>query len=398
LMQTVGITAELALVLLLLALATIWLGERRSWHGPRWPAALMVDAVLLRLILSTAHQNHAATGRLLVGLVLCIALVLLTLAALAHRTLARREHLTAFHAVQTVASLSIGIVAVVYTSRAHGWDTAIAGSVALAISAATLWVALSETLSPKLTRNDYLFYLAVSAGLLFAGVALTAGELRYLLWALLGVGAAALGQRMHRLSLSIYGAMLIWGGAASSGLLSAAADAFVGGAQHWSTPSAGGLLVLALALASYWITATTQGQSTTRATIARIPAASILLLCAIGLAALLVDGERTVLGSHENDQAFLATARTVALTVVATVAALIQRRLGWAELVWLAYLMLALGGLKLVVEDLPTGRALTLLVAFAAYGIALITTQKLLRPLREMSYQTGGSLTETRRP
>jgi len=72
----------------------------------------------------------------------------------------------------------------------------------------------------------------------------------------------------------------------------------------------------------------------------------------------------------------------VALAVIATLLALSERRVRWAELSWVAYLMLGLGGLKLITEDLPHGRAFTLLFAFATYGIALIAVQRLVRPFQ----------------
>jgi hypothetical protein len=228
-----------------------------------------------------------------------------------------------------------------------------------------------------------LFYLASSAGLLFAGGMLaTAGELRGLSWAALAVAAAAMGHRMQRLSLSAYSALLLWAGATSSGLLGTTADGLLAGPRQWSAPDAAGLVVLGIALASYWLTATRQDEQHAGTAVARIPGSAMLVLCAISIGALLVHAERAALGSRGDDPAFLATARTVALAVIATLLALSERRARWAELSWVAYLMLGLGGLKLVTEDLPHGRAFTLLVAFATYGIALIAIQKLVRPFQ----------------
>src|SRR5262249_19628376 len=167
------------LVLVLLTAATWWLAENRSWNAPRWPAALLLDAVLLRSMLSSAQENHAARDRLLIGFVFAVLVLLLTLIGVAYRTLARRKPLTAFHVLQTVAALSLGLVAAVYTSRAYHWSTATTGGLALVLALGALLVALSPATREKLTRSDYLFYLASSAGLLFAGgVLATTGELR----------------------------------------------------------------------------------------------------------------------------------------------------------------------------------------------------------------------------
>jgi len=383
LMQSTGITAALTLVLVLLTAATWWLAENRSWNAPRWPAALLLDAVLLRSILSSAQDNHAVRDRLLIGFAFAVLILLPTLIGVAYRTLARRKPLTAFHALQTVAALSLGLVAAVYASRAYHWSTAATGGLALVLAMGALLVSLSPATREKLTRSDYLFYLASSAGLLFAGgVLATTGELRGLLWATLAVAAAAMGHRTHRVSLSAYSALLLWAGAITSGVLRTAADGLLAGPRHWSAPDAAGLVVLGIALASYWLTATRQDEQYKGTAVARIPATAMLVLCAISFGALLVHAERTALGSRGDDPALIATARTVALAVIATVLALSERRMQWAELSWVAYLILGLGGLKLVTEDLPQGRAFTLLVAFATYGIALIAVQRLVRPFQ----------------
>jgi hypothetical protein len=192
--------------------------------------------------------------------------------------------------------------------------------------------------------------------------------------------------------LSAYGAALIWAGAASSSLLNAVSDGFFGSARLVKTPNVEGTILLALALMTYFVIATTPSKLAVRAWVTRFPASATLFLCAISFAALIADGGRAVLGVRGPDPAFVAMGRSLALVVMATSLALAQRSLGWPELAWIAYLILGLGGIKLLAEDLPKGRALTLLIAFAAYGIGLMVTQKLLRPMQEISYQTGRPL------
>ena len=62
--------------------------------------------------------------------------------------------------------------------------------------------------------------------------------------------------------------------------------------------------------------------------------------------------------------------------------ALATRRLGWPELRWVAYALVALGGAKLVLQDLPAGRPSTLVPSLALYGVALLLAPRLLRPGR----------------
>jgi hypothetical protein len=49
---------------------------------------------------------------------------------------------------------------------------------------------------------------------------------------------------------------------------------------------------------------------------------------------------------------------------------------------WLSYALLALGGIKLIVEDFPRGRPGTLFLALAFYGAALILAPRLRQSTR----------------
>jgi hypothetical protein len=49
------------------------------------------------------------------------------------------------------------------------------------------------------------------------------------------------------------------------------------------------------------------------------------------------------------------------------------------EAAWLVYPVLVAGGIHLLVEDLRSGRPLTLVVSFALYGSALILSPRLVR-------------------
>ena len=59
--------------------------------------------------------------------------------------------------------------------------------------------------------------------------------------------------------------------------------------------------------------------------------------------------------------------------------ALAARRLGWPELRWVAIAMVALGGVKLLMQDLRVGRPATLVPSLALYGALLVLAPRLLR-------------------
>jgi hypothetical protein len=79
------------------------------------------------------------------------------------------------------------------------------------------------------------------------------------------------------------------------------------------------------------------------------------------------------------DPAAIALVRSAVLAVAAVLLAFLARRTSFAELGWLAWAVLVLGGIKLVVEDVPAGRPLTLFVAFALYGASLLWTPIILK-------------------
>ena len=114
---------------------------------------------------------------------------------------------------------------------------------------------------------------------------------------------------------------------------------------------------------------------------ARLPHFLAALIAALAVGGLLVLTLLHVAAGREHwaDPAILATVRTVVIAGTAVLLAALGRRPGLAELTWLAYPLLVLGGIKLLAQDLPQGRPATLVIGFVAYGIALILTPRLLR-------------------
>jgi hypothetical protein len=74
-----------------------------------------------------------------------------------------------------------------------------------------------------------------------------------------------------------------------------------------------------------------------------------------------------------------AVLRTAILAVLAIALALAARRWPWPELPWLVYPLVALGGVKLVLQDLRQGRPATLVLSLALYGAVLVLAPRLLK-------------------
>jgi len=77
------------------------------------------------------------------------------------------------------------------------------------------------------------------------------------------------------------------------------------------------------------------------------------------------------------DAGIVATIRTGVLAGCAVLLAWTGQHERVHESAWLLYPVLAAGGIKLLVEDLPVSKPATLFVALAAYGLALIAAPRL---------------------
>jgi hypothetical protein len=116
-----------------------------------------------------------------------------------------------------------------------------------------------------------------------------------------------------------------------------------------------------------------------RAGAARLPQLLLAVLAALALASAVRVGARGLGVRVENDAGAAAVLCTGILAALAIGYAYAARRLGWPELRWVAYAAVALGGAKLILQDLPLGRPATLVPSLALYGAALLLAPRLLR-------------------
>ena len=372
LLRTTPGRAEFIAVLLVLAATTFWLGDRPRWGGLRWLPAVLLDLVVLRAVLTSTPPL----------LVYSLALAGLSLALVLSRTAALERPVGAFEVFQTLAGLGIGLAGALRASAEAGQGP---GAVAVAVLAASLLAAFfAAWVVPRRGNRDldFLFYASVSLGLLSLGVALlTTANVRGVLWATLALLTALLGRRRHPGTLWSFAALLAVGAAFSTGLIREVGEALAGGEPIRVAMSPASVAVLGLVVLTYLVTvppltplAGAAGPSL------RLPAAVLLLLASAGLATLVLQTCRP----FTPDLARLATARTLVAVAVALLLALIRRRVACAELSWIGYLALALGGIELIFEGLPSGQPLLLLVSFVVYGAGLILVPRLVPPSRDL--------------
>ena len=378
--------AVFSALLVALGVATVWLAYARRWFGLSWTAALVADLVVAEAValVTQAGGPPEAYGDLSTAAVEAVALALLVayLATFAVRTLLRRRDASVFEAVQTVAALLVGFGGAAEVSRATGTGGIALGVAALATGAACYLIAEAGAAGRVGRGVNYAFYSSLAIVLVLAGTPLVAASTTLCaVWCGLALGGAVLGCRLDRLVMRAHAAVYLVAAGAGSGLLALAFGAFVG-----ATAPAGGEVpaavrfALATAVVGY-AALVVLGRRGDVPWPNRLPELAVAVVAALGVGAMLVLAGARVLPLHEGapDPAAMATLRSIVLAATALGLAATGRRLGRAELAWLVYPVLALGGLKLLAQDVPQGRPATLVLSFAAYGAALILAPRLLR-------------------
>ena len=114
----------------------------------------------------------------------------------------------------------------------------------------------------------------------------------------------------------------------------------------------------------------------------------LLWLVPAGIAAFTIAGwavaatVRVASGQIELAASHLSMIRTVVICLLALVLGVASRR-RHLELRWIAYAAVALGTLKLVLEDLRFGNPASLVVSFVFYGLILILLPRMTRTKQE---------------
>jgi hypothetical protein len=170
------------------------------------------------------------------------------------------------------------------------------------------------------------------------------------LWSAAAVIATLAGVRAAQPTLALHGTLLLLAAATTSGIPQMLFNAFAGSVLE---PAAPALAILALAALCCCFASLV---------------AAVLAGLSLGALAILIAGPSA---------AMLATARTLAISALALVFAWIGSRTGRRELVWIGYACIALGTLKLVLEDFRSSSAAALAVSLVCYGGLLILVPRL---------------------
>jgi hypothetical protein len=378
LMLAQGRVAPPLAFLVVLGVGTVWLGYVLDWHGLRWPVAVAADLAVLFLAVEAVRPG-APDGPITAVLVQ-FSLIAAYVGSTAVRTLKMRRSVVAFETVQAGAVLLAGLGGAAFvTARAGMGGAAVAlGLLSIAFGAAAYGVAFAFVERERTPANFY-FYTSAGAAFVVAGaIFLLPADPRAVLWAGLALAAAVGARTAGRGTLASHAALYAAAGALSSGILAHAADAaFASPSEGWAPATLSGLVSAGAGAAAAWLL----GTRPARHHLDRVPRVALVAVVAASAAGLVIGGIVPLVAGTPPvaDPGIVATVRTVVLAVGALALAVAGRSEHLAEARWLAWPVLAVAGVKMVVEDLPRSRPATLFLAFALYGGALILVPRLRR-------------------
>jgi len=367
---------DLAAALLVgLAAATGALAYGRRWPGPRWIAAAGADLAVLALAavvsrdggLPDAYRRTSAATALAVALLLPLS----TIALVGIRTVSRRRPATVFEFFQAGAALACGFGGALAIARSGvGGEGAIA---AAALTSSAAFYAVAFRFFSGARGLDANFHLSASLGLLtaiFGGAVALPAFPRALLWGAAACAFAASTGRRRRETVAAHSASFLFA-AGCCGLSGAIAGGFLGApaaAREFPTAAGAGLAAAAaVAVLAF------------RGSPPRGPFRRALLLfsasaAAAGIGAVAV---ASIVRIAPPSRALPTLRMAILSATVVVLAALARGRA--RDFRYLAYAALALGALKLLLDDLPHGTPAGRFAAFALYGLALLGAPSLLR-------------------
>lgn|GEM_PF-211559 len=374
----------------------------RGWWELAWATAGATDLAVVVLLLGAGFERSGVPPVAALAVLLLLPAVYVGL--FGGFALAGRQRIGPFALVQSALAVLLGVGgALVALGRVPRLAPLVGGGLLLAAVAA---YALAFRGVERSRRRPFHYFGTLGTVLALAGTwLLLPGPAP--LWAVLVPVAAALGWWLGRPSLLLHASLFAAAAAWASGLLINGLAAFTrsglveAAAGAWiSPPGSAALLTLAAALFALAFPLSTPADSAHHR-LRHGPPLVLLSIAVWGLMALAVwlgagllegaaDGAGGV-AADGPDAGWLAALRTSVLAAAAVAMAALSRWRRFRFAGWLVYPLLALGGVKLVAQDLMAGRPATLVVSFLAFGVALIAAPRLRRAVQPAATASGAS-------
>jgi hypothetical protein len=377
----------LTIALLLLAAAVEVLAFQDRWLGLRWPAAVGLDLAVVMLASGALRPEAPAEGTVAVSpagaIAVGLALPMLYLGSIGARTLLRERLIAPFEVVQAAAALAAGFGGAVRVIAFTDADPTAVG-VAILLLGAACYAAAFASIDRRSGRGRNFYSYTTFAGLLVLAGSFTilGGTPLALSWSALAIAAVGLGGWFSRITLKFHGAVYVTAAATVAGLMACAFDGLLAApAGAWRPLTPAGIAVALVAATCYGVLVATPARTGSQwfESLPQAIVGAVVVWSGAGMATGWLSGSLVAAVGPAADAAFVAAGRTAVLAVLAVALAWAGRRWSLQELTWLVYPVLVGGGLKLLWEDFRHGQPITLFLALALYGGALLVTPRLMR-------------------
>jgi hypothetical protein len=374
-----GAAVAFTTFLIMLGVATLWLGYDRGWTALRWVAAVLADVAVLALVgraLVTPPRDDPST-------VMAVQLLLLGgyLGSVGVRTLVRDRDVVPFEIAQTGAILLVGLGGALLVAHQTGVGAAALGGSLLVLAAGCYTV---EFIDRRQTRgaNRY-FYTSLALVFALMGAELLLGGTALLVvWLILALVTGWSAHHFDRDTLAVHAVVYLAGAAVASSLVTTTfVGLFASANAAWQPVHPTAWMVLA-AFSIYWL-ATIQRSAVASRAVTDALRLGLAIGVVVGVAGVLVVTAHTLLawsGVTPGHAGVVATLRTGVLALAALAVAWLGSRIATRACGMLLYPLLAWGAVKLLIEDFRTSPPLLLVVAFALYGGALIVGPRIGHP------------------
>jgi len=383
-----GITKMLVLfvsLVLLFGLVSLILADRRGWLGLARFFAVVADASVLMLtvvFLVGDSERVAAVLQPVSLVVLQLALVAVYLGTCYVRTLFRHVEVTIDEILQGAAALLVGLGGAIAVTEGTSVSDIPLAVVSLGLAALSYTASFAVIDRALEKRGSFIFFTTTALVFTLVGFGvMLEGSPRAVAFAAVGLLTTWIGGTRQRATLSLHGAVYVTAAAISVGLFEWVAAAFSApqAAPVASITPAVAFVVVVAGVCS-WFDVATHGKTWGR--FSRAPKLMMVLVLMLGVGATLVTLGASLISAAADGQVSagaMATLRTAVLALAALALALLGRWSRLPEAAWLVYPVLIAGGLKLLLEDIRAGHALTLFISFALYGGALFLSPRLAR-------------------
>jgi hypothetical protein len=371
---TTGRGVPFVALLVATAGAALWIAYDRGWT---WLAVVSGLAANLA-VLAVFARAFATPPREPTGVVFALQLALLAVYFGSFTVRALVRSLGVFEYVQGALVLVIGLGGAIALMRGNENAITSIGVAALACASVAYWIAFGPMRRHGSSGATHHFFASLGLVLALAGLRLQLPNAPFVFaLSVAAVAAIGAGRWARSSALMMHGAIAVAIAAAYSGALALIGRVWLTQTLDWPNVTVEVWGVIAAALVGFTLSFT-RNEERSRVLISGIRTAlGALTVAGLGTCAAISIG--TMVSDLAPAAGIPAMAKSFVLAVSTVFLAWTRSLPGLAELSRLTYPLLVAVGLKILVEDLPSGRPAVLFVVLALYGASLILTTTVLR-------------------